>query len=52
MMMLGKKITVHSAQESYPAVAIDIDEECHLIVTLEDGSKRILSSGEISTKIK
>jgi len=51
MVMLGKKITVHSPTESYPATALDIDGDCHLIVELEDGTKRTLSSGEISIKI-
>ena len=52
MVMLGKEITVHSASENYIATALDIDNDCHLIVKLEDGTKRTLSSGEISTKIK
>ncbi len=49
--VLGREITVHSASESYPATAVDIDDDCHLIVRLNDGTKRLLSSGEISTKI-
>lgn len=50
--VLGKKITVHSALESFEATAIDIDDDCHLIVKLDDGSTRTLSSGEISIRIK
>ena len=49
--VLGREITVHSASESYPATATDIDDKCHLIVTLPDGTQRTLSSGEISIKI-
>ncbi len=51
LFMLGHEITVHTPDGSYMARATDIDDECHLIVTLPNGEKRVLSSGEISIKI-
>jgi len=49
--VLGKEVAVHSPNGIYAAVAYDIDEDCHLIVTLPDGTKKVLSSGEISIRI-
>ncbi len=49
--VLGKRIMVKAAGEVYCARALDIDGECHLIVELDDGSKRTLSSGEVSTAL-
>lgn len=51
LFMLGQKIRVIEGSKSYEATALDIDDECHLIVLLDDGSRRTLSSGEISTKL-
>ncbi|MCF0229948.1 MAG: biotin--[acetyl-CoA-carboxylase] ligase, partial [Parasporobacterium sp.] len=35
---------------SVPAEAIDIDDECRLIVRYEDGRMEALSSGEVSVR--
>lgn len=51
LFVLGKRIKVISPYEEYYATALDIDSECRLIVKLDDGSVRTLSSGEISTKL-
>ena len=52
--LLGKKITVFpligDKKSSYKATATDIDDNAGLIVTLADGTKRTLSSGEVTLK--
>ena len=53
-LLIGKKITVFpligDEKSSYKATATDIDENGGLVVTLKDGSKRTLQSGEVSLK--
>ena len=52
--LIGRELTVYpligDEKSSYKATATDIDENAGLIVTLEDGSKRTLSSGEVTLK--
>jgi len=48
LMMLGKKIKVMNAQESYSATALDIDQNARLIVQKQDGTVVTVSSGEVS----
>jgi len=48
---IGRQVTVISARGSRPAEAIDVDEECRLIVRYRDGQTDVLSSGEISIKL-
>ena len=52
--LLGQELTVFpligDQKSSYKARAIDIDENAGLIVTLKDGSRKILQSGEVSLK--
>ena len=52
--LLGRELTVYpligDEKSSYKARATDIDENAGLIVTLKDGSKRTLSSGEVTLK--
>lgn len=48
--LLGREVTVFSAQGSYSAAVRDIDGEGHLLVE-HDGTLRTLSSGEVSIKI-
>jgi len=54
--LLGQEITVFpligDTKKSYKAIASDIDENAQLIVTLKDGSRRIINSGEVSLKSK
>ena len=50
LFMLGKEINVITPNETYRAVATDIDDEAHLIVTLPDLTKKTLSAGEISIR--
>ena len=39
-----------SRGDSRPALALDVDQDCRLLVQYEDGSREILSSGEISIR--
>ncbi len=52
--LIGKQLTVFpligDQESSYKATATDIDENAGLIVTLKDGTTRILHSGEVSLK--
>ncbi len=52
--LTGKKITVFpligDKKSSYKATVTDIDEDAGLVVTLSDGTKKILRSGEVSLK--
>ncbi len=48
--IIGKHINVIRSGQSRPAEALDIDEECRLIVRYEDGSTEALSSGEVSVR--
>jgi len=50
--MEGKKITVHRADGEFQATAIEIDDNCNLVIKKESGETVALSSGEISIKIR
>lgn len=49
-LVIGKEIRVISPTGQKEALALDVDEECRLVVQYEDGSREILSSGEISIR--
>lgn len=49
--VIGKQVTLISANESKNAVVIGIDDECHLLVRYPDGTKDCCSSGEISIRL-
>lgn len=53
--IVGKEITVlpiiGDESSAYPATVLGIDKKARLLVRLNDGSERALSSGEISIKI-
>lgn len=48
---LGKEISVLSPTGKKNALAIDVDDDCRLIVKYENGSTEHLSSGEISIRL-
>ena len=50
-LVLGKEITVISAQGSEKATALAIDDNCRLEVSYKDSSRKLLDSGEISIKL-
>lgn len=51
LFILGKEITYCKNNIEYSAKVLDINEHCNLVVLRDNGSKDILSSGEISIKI-
>lgn len=50
-LVIGREIQVLSPGRSQKAVALDVDEECRLIVQYPDGRVESLSSGEISVRL-
>ena len=52
MFLIGKKLTVHPLigddKTAYEATAIDLDKNAGLIVKLTNGTKKTLSSGEVT----
>ncbi|MGI5894412.1 MAG: biotin--[acetyl-CoA-carboxylase] ligase [Candidatus Merdivicinus sp.] len=50
LFFLGQPVQVVGLRESYPAVAIDVDEDGRLLVRRENGMLEALNSGEISIR--
>lgn len=50
--MIGQPINILENDMKIPAFVDDIDDDCHLLVTLEDGTHRVLTSGEVSTRMR
>ena len=48
--VIGTDINVISGSSVRPAKAMDIDDECRLIVVYDDGTREALSSGEVSVR--
>lgn len=48
--VLGKRINVVGMGKQTPALAVDIDENCRLLVRYDDGKEELISSGEISIR--
>lgn len=48
LITLGKKVQISNSNETYEALAVDIDEAGRLIVKKDDGQIQPLSSGEVS----
>ena len=48
--VLGRRVTVLSREGTRSALALDVDEECRLVVRYDDGTLGRLSSGEISVR--
>lgn len=51
LFFLGQTVEVRGFAESYPAKALDIDDEGRLLVKREDGRIEALNSGEISIRL-
>lgn len=49
--VIGKRINVINAGTARPAKAMDIDDECRLLVQYDDGTEEALYSGEISIRV-
>lgn len=50
-MVLGKEVFVYSGNETYEAVAVDINEDAHLIVETKSGERKTLCAGEVRIKL-
>ena len=50
-LLIGKSVNVISPHGTKTAQAIDIDNECRLIVEYPDGKTEALSSGDVSVKL-
>lgn len=46
----GERINVINGAQSFQAVLEDADENCALIVRLDDGTRKVISSGEITIR--
>ncbi|MGN0307733.1 MAG: biotin--[acetyl-CoA-carboxylase] ligase, partial [Lachnospiraceae bacterium] len=49
--VIGKKIQVILPHQTREALALDVDQDCRLLVEYENGKREYLSSGEISVKL-
>lgn len=49
--LLGKKILVYAGSEPEDATALDVDGNGGLVVELSDGTKRVLSTGEVTVRV-
>ncbi len=47
----GRRVTVLRGQMEREALALDLDEECRLVVRYDDGTEEALFSGEISLRL-
>lgn len=50
--LIGKQVTVIKPTLEYAATVKDITDKCELLLTLEDGTEEILSTGEVSVRYK
>ncbi len=48
--LIGKDITVKKVGAEYPARVLGITDACELILSLSDGSREILATGEVSVR--
>ena len=48
--IIGRRVKVINPTEEYYAIAIDIDEDGALIVEMQDGAKKKLTSGDVSVR--
>lgn len=51
-LVLGRQVLVITPTEQKTALALDVDEECRLLVKYPDGKTEALSSAEISVKLE
>ncbi len=50
--LLGREVTVHRLDRSYPALVLDVGEDMSLILRLPDGKTEKLNTGEVSVREK
>ena len=51
-LVIGRDIYILRGDQRIPATVLAIDDECRLCVRLKDGSTEIISTGEISIRLK
>ena len=51
-MVIGRDIYILRPQCRIPATVLGIDDDCRLLVRLEDGTEEAVSTGEISIRLK
>ena len=49
--LIGREITVVKNDRELPAIAVDIDSDCHLVVQYKDSTRETLYAGEVSLKL-
>ena len=50
--VIGKNVNVIRIDRTYPARVLDITDSCELVLSLEDGTREILATGEVSVREK
>lgn len=50
--LLGREVDVLCGDAALPATVLEINDQANLVVRLQDGSKKVLSSGEVSIRPK
>ncbi len=50
-LVLGREISVIKGEKIYPAKALEIDDNCRLLVEFPDKTQKFLSSGEVKVKL-
>ena len=48
--LTGKTVEI-SGNESITGTVVEIDDQCRLVIEMPDKTKKVLSSGEVSTRI-
>ena len=49
--VIGKKVTVHTPNGTYPATVTGINDACELILLLDSGEEKTLGTGEVSIRL-
>lgn len=50
-MLLGRKIYIYAGERAEKATAVEIDENGGLVVELEDGGRKVLTTGEVTVRV-
>lgn len=47
-LVLGKEVSYFEGDSEFSGTAVDLDEDCGLVVRFDDGSQKVIKSGEVS----
>lgn len=50
--LIGKEVNVHSGNDVYSAKVMGVDDNAGLMIKLDDGTEKVLMSGEVSVRVK